>query len=70
LQDATKEYGCPLVISDDVAQRSRLNTQSLQRRELTVRNRREALAIFVIDDVALLDADVSAASSQAPVVAE
>jgi adenylate cyclase len=70
LQDATKEYGCPLVISQEVAQRSRLNTESLQRHELTVRNRREALAIFVIEDVALLDANVSAASPQATVVAE
>lgn len=70
LQDATKEYGCPLVISQEVAQRSRLNTESLRRHELTVRNRREALAIFVIDDVALLDAGVTGASSQATVVAK
>ena len=54
LQDATKEYGCQLVISDEVAMRSGLNTSGLPRHELTVRNRREALTIFVVDDVAVL----------------
>jgi adenylate cyclase len=54
LQDATKEYGCQLVISDEVAMRSGLNTTGLPRHELTVRNRREALTIFVVDDVAVL----------------
>lgn len=64
LQDATKEYGCPLVISDEVARRSQLNTTFLPRHELTVRNRREALVIFVVDDAAGLNTILSAASPQ------
>ena len=54
LQDSTKEYGCQLVISEQVAQQSGLDTASLPRHELTVRNRREALTIFAVDDVAVL----------------
>jgi len=51
LQDATKEFHCQLVISAEVAKQSGLNTASLPRHELTVRNRREALAIYALDDV-------------------
>ena len=54
LQDSTKEYGCQLVISAEVARRSGLETAQLVRHELTVRNRREALSIFVVDDVTVL----------------
>jgi adenylate cyclase len=55
LQDSTKEYGCQLVISDEVARQSGLDTTRLPRHELTVRNRREALSIFVVDDVDMLN---------------
>ncbi|MGB7951665.1 MAG: adenylate/guanylate cyclase domain-containing protein [Candidatus Binatia bacterium] len=51
LQDLTKEYGCQLVISEQVAQYAGLDVGSFPRHELSVRNRREALAIYVIDDV-------------------
>ena len=54
LQDATKEYQCQLVFSDEVARRSGVDTGALERHELTVRNRREALAIFAVDDVTAL----------------
>ena len=54
LQDSTKEYHCQLVISEEVAQQSGLNTAALARHELTVRNRREALTIFAVDDIAVL----------------
>jgi adenylate cyclase len=54
LQDLTKEYSCPLVISEEVANSARLNVSSLPRHEITVRNRREPLAIYVVDDVAAL----------------
>jgi adenylate cyclase len=50
LQDSTKEYLCQLVISEEVAQQSGLDVSELPRHELTVRNRREALAIFVVND--------------------
>ena len=54
LQDLTKEFTCHLVISEEVAQQAGLNLSALPRHEITVRNRREALAIFVVDDVAAL----------------
>jgi adenylate cyclase len=54
LQDLTKEYSCHLVISDEVARQSRLNAAGLARYESTVRNRREALNIFVVDDLQTL----------------
>jgi adenylate cyclase len=51
LQDSTKEYQCQMVISEVVAQQSGLIIADLPRHELTVRNRREALAIYAVDDV-------------------
>ena len=54
LQDLTKEFSCHLVISEEVAQQAGLNSSALPKHEITVRNRREALAIFVVDDVAAL----------------
>jgi adenylate cyclase len=54
LQDLTKEFACQLVISEEVAQQAGLNVSGLPRHEITVRNRREALAIFVVDDAAAL----------------
>jgi adenylate cyclase len=61
LQDSTKEYNCQLVVSEEVAKQSGLNTTLLQRHELSVRNRREALAIFVVEDVVALTTDRNAA---------
>lgn len=51
LQDLTKEYHCQLIVSDEVAKRAGLNGGDLPRHELTVRNRSEALAIFVVENV-------------------
>ncbi len=51
LQDLTKEYGCQLIISELVATQAGMNVSSLARHELTVRNRREALTIYAINDV-------------------
>jgi len=51
LQDLTKEYGCQLVISKEVAQHAGVNVDSFPRYESTVRNRREALTIYVIKDL-------------------
>ncbi len=59
LQDLTKEYSCSLVISEQVANYARLNVSALPRHEITVRNRREALTIFVVDDVASVAGSVS-----------
>jgi adenylate cyclase len=60
LQDLTKEYGCPLVISEQVARAAEVNVSGLPRHEITVRNRREPLTIFVVDDVAALAENASA----------
>jgi adenylate cyclase len=51
LQDLTKEYGCQLVISEEVAQHAGVNVDSFPRHDLTVRNRRESLTIYIIKDV-------------------
>ena len=61
LQDLTKEFSCHLVISEEVAQQAGLNSSALPKHEITVRNRREALAIFVVDDVAALASHQDAA---------
>jgi hypothetical protein len=47
----TKEFACQLVISEEVARQAGLNVSGLPKHEITVRNRREALAIFVIEDL-------------------
>jgi len=51
LQDLTKEYGCQLVISEEVARHAGVEVDSFPRYQLTVRNRNEPLAIYVIKDV-------------------
>jgi adenylate cyclase len=50
LQDLCKEYSCQLVISEQVAQQAGVNVSLLRRDEMTVRNRREALNIYIVDD--------------------
>ena len=54
LQDATKEFNCQLVISDEVAKQSGLHVVNFPRHELAVRNRREPLNVFAIDDVGMI----------------
>jgi len=50
LQDLCKPYDCSLVISQEVARSAAVNVSSVRREEMTVRNRREALTIYIIDD--------------------
>jgi adenylate cyclase len=50
LQDLCKEYSCQLVISQQVAREAELDVSSLRRDELSVRNRREALTIYIVND--------------------
>jgi len=52
LEALTKEYDCELVISEAVAQRAGVSTTDLARHELTLRNRREPLAVFVVEQAA------------------
>jgi adenylate cyclase len=51
LQDLTKQYECQLVISEQVAQQAGVDVSTFPRHELTVRNRKEALSIYVVKDV-------------------
>ena len=51
LQDLTKQYQAQLVISEEVASRAGVDVSAFARHEITVRNRREPLAIRVIPDV-------------------
>ena len=51
LQDLTKEYSCQLVISEQVAQQARIDVSSFPRHELTVRNRRESLTVYIVKDI-------------------
>ena len=55
-QDLTKQYQAQLVISEQVAERAGVDVSAFPRHEITVRNRREPLAIRVIDDTRALDA--------------
>jgi len=68
LQDLTKEFACQLVISEEVARQAALKVSGLPRHEITVRNRREALAIFAIDDLTRLAIEERAASDQTQAV--
>ena len=52
LEALTKEYDCELVISEAVAQRAGVPTSGLPRHELTLRNRREPLAVLVVEAAA------------------
>ena len=54
LEALTKEYQCELVISEAVAERAGVSTSALPRHELTLRNRREPLAVFVVARAASL----------------
>jgi adenylate cyclase len=63
LQDLTKEYACQLVISEQVALQAGLNVTALPRHELTVRNRREALIVYIIKEVQTVAGETTAAHS-------
>jgi adenylate cyclase len=54
LQDLTKEYACQMIISEQVARHSGLDASLLPRHELAVRNRREPLSLYIIDDVRVI----------------
>jgi adenylate cyclase len=55
LEQLTKDYGCELVITEEVARRAGVDVRDLPRHELTVRNRRGVLAVYTIASVAMLE---------------
>jgi adenylate cyclase len=54
LEALTKDYGCELVISDEVATRARIDVSDLARHELTLRNRQAPLTVIVAPNAAAL----------------
>src|SRR5919108_3863677 len=54
LQDLTKEYNCQLVISEQLAAHAGIDVAALRRDELTLRNRREPLTIYIVNDVQMV----------------
>jgi len=48
LEALTKDYGCELVLSDEVRSRAALDVSGHVRHEITVRNRDAPLAVFVV----------------------
>jgi adenylate cyclase len=54
LQDLTKQFSCPLIISEQAANYAGVNVGILPRHETTVRNRREPLQIFAVEDLDML----------------
>lgn len=52
LEALTKEYDCELIFSEAVARRAGLATEGLSRHEITLRNRAEPLAVFVVPSAA------------------
>jgi len=51
LEGLTKEYHCQMVLSEQVATCVGLDLTAYPRHEITVRNRTEPLAIYVVEDV-------------------
>jgi len=52
LQDLTKQYGVPLVVSERVAAAARLDVSGLEARELVIRGRASALRIYALASIA------------------
>lgn len=50
LQDLTKQFQCPLVISEPVAQHAGLDVTGMRREEITVRNRARPIGIVIIQN--------------------
>ena len=55
LEQLTKEYGCLLVLSEQVASRAAIDVSAFPRHEVTVRNRGGLVAVRVIDDLGRLE---------------
>jgi adenylate cyclase len=54
LQDLTKQYQCPLIISETVAQHAGVDVEHFTRHEIAVRNRNAPIAVRTIDDLNVL----------------
>jgi adenylate cyclase len=54
LQDLTKEFGCQLVVSEEVAMRAGIDLSGFPRRVIELRGKREVLALHTIGNAAQL----------------
>jgi adenylate cyclase len=61
LEALTKEYGCELVISEDVAVRARADVAGYPHHELTLRNRQTPLTVLVVPSARVLADRLAAA---------
>ena len=50
LQELTKDYRCPVIVSHSVAQKAQLDVARFPRHELAVRNRTSPIAIHIVGD--------------------
>jgi adenylate cyclase len=64
LEQATKDYGCELVVSEEVARRAGVDLTGFPARELNVRHRAGAVNVRLIERVADLPTGVPAAHRQ------
>jgi adenylate cyclase len=67
LEQLTKEYGCELVVSEEVVRRAGLDLSGLPRHEIEIRGKRETLAVRTLSSAAALPvpAEVPAAPAAA-----
>jgi adenylate cyclase len=56
LEQATKDYGCELVVSEEVGRRAGLDLSAFQREDLAVRNRAAQVPVRIIEQVSQLTA--------------
>lgn len=69
LEPMTKDFGCELVVSDDLARRAGIDLSNWPAHEIAVRGRTTALVVRAIEDAALLPAPAKAGTG-APVAAQ
>lgn len=69
LEPMTKDFGCELVVSDDLAKRAGIDLSNWPAHEIAVRGRTTALVVRAIEDAALLPATAKAGTG-APVAAQ
>jgi adenylate cyclase len=66
LENATKEYDCELVVSEEVFARAGIDSSDYPRAELTLRNRDATLRVLLVNDAQKLAVRVAAISSRTP----
>ena len=55
LESLTKDFGCVLVVSEAVLVNARISAEDLARHEVTVRGRNQALSVFSVAELSLIE---------------